>query len=91
MYHVTLRGNHRQDIFFTSDDRSLLTRIMMGATEVELRSPSRLVNVTRARAWITDTALCTGVASVASLASYFHRDASSVRQAVQSRRRRKSE
>ena len=61
------------------------------ATEVELRSPSRLVNVTRARAWITDTALCTGVASVASLASYFHRDASSVRQAVQSRRRRKSE
>jgi REP element-mobilizing transposase RayT len=28
MYHVTLRGNHRQDIFFTPDDRSLLTRII---------------------------------------------------------------
>ncbi len=28
MYHVTLRGNHRQDIFFTRDDRSLLTRIV---------------------------------------------------------------
>ena len=61
-----------------------------GATELELRSPSRLVNVARARAWITDTALRTRIASVASLASYFNRDASSVRQAVQSRRRRKS-
>ncbi len=28
MYHVTLRGNHRQDIFFTPADRSLLTRIV---------------------------------------------------------------
>jgi putative transposase len=64
--------------------------VKFGATEMELRSPSRLVNVTRARAWITDTALSTGVVSVASLASYFNRDASSVRQAVQSRRRTKS-
>ena len=28
MYHVTLRGNHRQDIFFKPADRSLLTRIV---------------------------------------------------------------
>ena len=28
MYHVTLRGNHRQDIFFTPADRSLLTHII---------------------------------------------------------------
>ena len=28
MYHVTLRGNHRQDIFVTPDDRSLLTHII---------------------------------------------------------------
>ena len=28
IYHVTLRGNHRQDIFFTPDDRSLLTHII---------------------------------------------------------------
>jgi REP-associated tyrosine transposase len=28
MYHVTLRGNHRQDIFFTVDDRWLLTDIV---------------------------------------------------------------
>ncbi|HKU14469.1 MAG TPA: transposase [Steroidobacteraceae bacterium] len=28
MYHVTLRGNHRQDIFFTPGDRRLLTSIL---------------------------------------------------------------
>jgi len=28
MYHVTLRGNHRQDIFFTIADRHLLTSIV---------------------------------------------------------------
>ena len=27
-YHVTLRGNHRQDIFFTADDRILLNAIV---------------------------------------------------------------
>ena len=27
-YHVTLRGNHRQDIFFSPTDRSLLSRIV---------------------------------------------------------------
>jgi REP element-mobilizing transposase RayT len=28
MYHVTLRGNHRQDIFFTRGDRHLLTSLI---------------------------------------------------------------
>lgn len=28
MYHVTLRGNHRQDIFFTPEDRQILTDII---------------------------------------------------------------
>jgi len=28
MYHVTLRGNHRQDIFFSISDRRLLTTIL---------------------------------------------------------------
>jgi REP element-mobilizing transposase RayT len=28
MYHVTLRGNHRQDIFFTDEDRGLLTNLI---------------------------------------------------------------
>ncbi len=32
MYHVTLRGNHRQDIFFTMDDRQLLTTLISQAT-----------------------------------------------------------
>lgn len=31
MYHVTLRGNHRQDIFFAPQDRELLTEIFMEA------------------------------------------------------------
>ena len=57
------------------------------ATEVELRSPSRLLNVTRARTWITEQALSSGIASVALLARYFNRDTSSIRQAVQRRRR----
>lgn len=30
-YHVTLRGNHRQDIFFSSDDRLLLNSIVAEA------------------------------------------------------------
>jgi putative transposase len=33
MYHVTLRGNHRQDIFFTDADRRLLTRIISEVIE----------------------------------------------------------
>jgi hypothetical protein len=57
-----------------------------GATEIELRSPSRLVNVARAREWITGQALCAGIASIASIARYFNRDASSIRQALQRRR-----
>jgi len=49
-------------------------------TETELRSPSRLQNVTQARAWIMQQARSAEIASVASLAQYFNRDASSVRQ-----------
>jgi REP element-mobilizing transposase RayT len=59
-----------------------------GATEIELRSPSRLINITRARAWIAEQALSAKIASVASLARYFNRDASSIRQAAQRRRSR---
>ena len=33
MFHVTLRGNHRQHIFFTSGDRQLLTTYISQATE----------------------------------------------------------
>jgi putative transposase len=57
-----------------------------GATEIELRSPSRLVTVAHARVWITEQALCAGIASVASIARYFNRDPSSVRQSLQRRR-----
>lgn len=59
-----------------------------GATEIELRSSSRLIDIARARAWIAEQALCTGIASVASVARYFNRDTSSVRQALQRRRSR---
>jgi putative transposase len=54
-----------------------------GVSEAELQSSSRLTNVARARACIADQALCAGIASVSSLARYFNRDASSVRQALQ--------
>lgn len=54
-----------------------------GVTAIELRSPSRLTDTTRARAWITEQALSAGIASITSLARYFNRDASSIRQAVQ--------
>ncbi len=33
MYHVTLRGNHRRDIFFTRADRHLLTTLIREAIE----------------------------------------------------------
>jgi hypothetical protein len=33
MYHVTARGNHRQDIFFKDADRSMLDEIMTDALE----------------------------------------------------------
>jgi REP element-mobilizing transposase RayT len=59
-----------------------------GATEVELRSRSRLKRVTQARAWIVEQSLNTGIASVASLARYFNRDASSIRKVVHPRRKR---
>jgi len=32
-YHVTLRGNHRQDIFFCDDDRRLLNGIVAKVIE----------------------------------------------------------
>jgi REP element-mobilizing transposase RayT len=57
-----------------------------GATETELRSPSRLRNVTRARAWIMEQARRAEIASVAALAHYFNRDASSIRQVAHRRR-----
>jgi hypothetical protein len=33
-YHVTLRGNHRQDIFFSDQDRALLNEIVADVIEV---------------------------------------------------------
>jgi REP element-mobilizing transposase RayT len=51
-----------------------------GATETELRSPSRLKHITRARAWIVEQAQRAEIASVTSLAHYLNRDASSIRQ-----------
>jgi putative transposase len=57
-----------------------------GVTEVELQSSSRLANIAHARACIADQALSAGIASVSSLARYFNRDESSIRQALQRRR-----
>ena len=39
MYHVTLRGNHRQDIFHTTNDRKILIDLM---SEVIIRFDARL-------------------------------------------------
>jgi len=57
-----------------------------GVTEAELQSSSRLTTVARARAWIADEARRAEIASVASLARYFNRSESSVREALQRRR-----
>lgn len=46
-YHVTLRGNHRQDIFFTPADRVLLSQIV---AEVVIRYGARL----HAYCWMTN-------------------------------------
>ena len=58
------------------------------ATEIELRSASRLINIARARTWIVEQAVGARIASVASMARYFNRDTSSIRQALQRRRSR---
>lgn len=47
LYHVTLRGNHRQDIFFRPDDRTLLNSIV---SEVIARYGARL----HAYCWMTN-------------------------------------
>lgn len=47
LYHVTLRGNHRQDIFFRPDDRTLLNNIV---SEVIARYGARL----HAYCWMTN-------------------------------------
>ena len=57
-----------------------------GVTEAELQSSSRLTAIARARAWIADQARRAEIASVASLARYFNRSESSVREALQRRR-----
>jgi hypothetical protein len=56
--------------------------VKFGATELEVRSPTRLKKVTRARAWIREQALSAEIASVASLARYFNCDESSIRKAA---------
>ena len=57
-----------------------------GVTEAELRSSSRLNTIARARVWIADQARREEIASVASLARYFNRGESSVREALQRHR-----
>jgi putative transposase len=57
-----------------------------GVTQIELRSPSRLSNITHARTWIAEQTLSAKIASVASLARYFNRDESTIRQVAQRRR-----
>jgi len=59
--------------------------IRFGTSRAELQSPSRLSDVASARAWITEKSLGTGIASVTSLAHYFNRDTSSIRQAARRR------
>lgn len=54
-------------------------------TEIELRSPSRVLNVVRARAWVVDNALRAGI-PVSILARHFDQHPSSIRQALQRRR-----
>jgi len=56
-----------------------------GVTEAELRSRSRVGDVARARAWIAEQAVAAGIAPPASLARYFQRDASTIRQNLQRR------
>lgn len=57
-------------------------------TVAELQSASRLAQVVRARQWITEKAIATGLGSLASLSRYFNRDASNFRHTVQRRRSR---
>ncbi|MGH8175516.1 MAG: transposase [Steroidobacter sp.] len=46
-YHVTLRGNHRQDIFFTPADRRLFKDITAGVLE-------RFIARLHAYCWMTN-------------------------------------
>jgi putative transposase len=60
MYHVTLRGNHRQDIFFTSDDRSLLTYIIrdiLADCGAQLHAYCYMTNHVHALLQVSDTPL----------------------------------
>ena len=60
MYHVTLRGNHRQAIFFTPDDRSLLTRIVRDIIvecDAQLHAYCYMTNHVHALLQVRDTPL----------------------------------
>jgi REP element-mobilizing transposase RayT len=60
MYHVTLRGNHRQDIFFTPDDRRLLTRIVreiLVDCDAQLHAYCYMTNHVHALLQVSDTPL----------------------------------
>ncbi|HKS58907.1 MAG TPA: transposase [Steroidobacteraceae bacterium] len=60
MYHVTLRGNHRQDIFFTADDRRLLTRIVreiLVDCDARLHAYCYMTNHVHALVQVSDTPL----------------------------------
>jgi len=60
LYHVTLRGNHRQDIFFTPDDRKLLTSIVRAILvdcDAHLHAYCYMTNHVHALLQVSDTPL----------------------------------
>jgi REP element-mobilizing transposase RayT len=60
LYHVTLRGNHRQDIFFTPDDRRLLTSIVREILidcDAQLHAYCYMTNHVHALLQVSDTPL----------------------------------
>ena len=60
LYHVTLRGNHRQDIFFTPDDRRLLTcivREILVDCDAQLHAYCYMTNHVHALLQVSDTPL----------------------------------
>ncbi len=60
MYHVTLRGNHRQDIFCTRDDRGLLTTLIREIIEncgAQIHAYCYMTNHIHAMVQVGDTPL----------------------------------
>lgn len=77
-YHVTLRGNHRQSIFFTDADRDLLDDVVADATE-------QLEARVHAYCWMTNHLHMLVQISEAPLGRFMLRIASQYARAVQAR------